>query len=314
MAWTTADIPDQTGRVAVVTGANGGLGLETARALAGAGAHVVMAARDQEKAATARDEILAGVPGAALEIQDLDLASLASVRACADQILGAHPAIDLLVANAGVMATPPSTTADGFELQFGVNHLGHFALTAHLAAALLRADAARVVTVTSTGRHYGGALDPDDPHFRERTYDPWRAYGQSKEANVQFALELDRRFRAAGTDARALVAHPGLSNTDLQARSVRSTHGGVSQRFWHRLASLTGMDPDRGVLPQLRAATDPAAAGGSLYTPRFVNWGAPVRRPLMPWSRRPDDGRLLWEVSERETGIAFDVAASAGEA
>ncbi|HKE50257.1 MAG TPA: oxidoreductase [Actinomycetes bacterium] len=306
MTWTEADIPDQTGRVAVVTGANGGLGLETARALAAKGAHVVLAARNPERAARAQAGILAGQPTATLEVGPLDLGSLASIRAFAERLRGEHPRLDLLVNNAGVMATPEGRTEDGFETQFGVNHLGHFALTARLLPALLRAPAARVVTVTSTARHTGRPIDPDNPHLHGR-YNPWRAYGQSKLANVHFALGLQQRLHEAGATAISLIAHPGLSNTDLQAASVRGSDGGTSQRFWHWLAAHTGMSPALGALPQLRAATDPRARGGQLYAPRFVNFGPPVRRPLVTGPRDRAAIRTLWTVSERETGITVDI-------
>jgi NAD(P)-dependent dehydrogenase (short-subunit alcohol dehydrogenase family) len=306
MAWTTADIPDLSGRIAVVTGANGGLGLEVARELARKGAHVVMASRDQTKADDARTSILAEVPGASLEPVALDLASLASVIFAAARTVAVHPRIDILVNNAGVMATLELRTEDGFEMQLGVNHLGHFALTALLLPALLESGHGRVVSVTSTGRHSGRPIDPDNPHLEGR-YDPWRAYGQSKLANVHFALELERRFRAAGAPARSIVVHPGFVNTDLQARSVRETGGGRSQRFFWNAVVRFGMSPARGALALLRAATDPNAVGGALYTPRWVNWGPPVRRPLFGRSRSRKAMTTLWEVSERETGIAFDV-------
>lgn len=306
MSWTEADIPDQTGRVAVVTGANGGLGLETARALAAKGARVILAARNPERAARAQAGILAAYPAAVLRVGQLDLGSLASIRAFAEWLRDRHPRVDLLVNNAGVMATPEGRTEDGFETQFGVNHLGHFALTALLLPALLRAPAARVVTVTSTGRHTGRPVDPDNPHLTGR-YNPWRAYGQSKLANVHFALGLQQRLHEAGAAAISLTAHPGVANTDLQATSVRSSNGGRSQRFWHWVVAHTGMTPARGALPQLRAATDPNASGGQLYTPRFVNFGPPVRRPLLTRPRDRAAIRTLWAVSERETGITVDV-------
>jgi NAD(P)-dependent dehydrogenase (short-subunit alcohol dehydrogenase family) len=308
MAWTTDDIPDQTGRVAVVTGANGGLGLEVARALAGRGAHVVMAARDQAKAQAAEASIRAQVPGVSLELRPLDLASLASVAEAAAAILADHPRIDLLVNNAGVMAISERRTDDGFEMQLAVNHLGHFALTARLVEALLRSGDARVVSVTSTGRHTGRLLDPDNPHL-VGSYEPWRAYGQSKMANVHFALELERRFRAAHVPARSIVVHPGFTNTDLQAHSVRDTGGGRSQRFFHAAVRRVGMTPAQGALPLLRAATDPGAVGGALYTPRWVNWGPPVRRPLLRRARDREAMATLWAVSERETGVTFEVKA-----
>jgi len=306
VSWTAADIPDLTGRVAVVTGANGGLGLETARALAGAGAHVVMAARNQEKAARALADIRGGLPDASLEVVELDLSSQASVREAAEQILAGHEQVDILVNNAGVMGIPERSTADGFEMQFGTNHLGHYALTALLMPALLRAPAARIVTVTSTAHHMGRAVDPANPHLHGK-YRPWRAYGQSKLANFHFGLGLQSRLEAAGAPASSLIAHPGLSNTDLQAVSVKETGGGLSQRFFHRLAGATGMSPEEGARPQLRAATDPAARGGEFYAPRFVNSGPPVRRPVL---RRIGMDRAiarLWDVSERETGLKIDL-------
>jgi NAD(P)-dependent dehydrogenase (short-subunit alcohol dehydrogenase family) len=311
MSWTTSDIPDLHGRTAVVTGANGGLGLETARALAGAGAHVVMAARDPEKTAAAEKSIRASHPDASLEVVPLDLASLASVRRAAERIGAGHERIDILVNNAGLMACPERRTEDGFEMQLGVNHLGHFALTAHLLPALLRADAARVVTVTSTAHHMGRAIDPDNPHL-EGSYGEWKAYGQSKLANFHFAIGLQRRFEAAGVRATSLVAHPGLSNTDLQATSVSETGGGFLQRFFHRLAGATGMTPAEGALPQLRAATDPDARGGQFYAPRFVNNGPPVRRPILRRLGLSRAIETLWRVSERETGVTLDVEAAKG--
>ncbi|MDY7104836.1 MAG: oxidoreductase [Actinomycetota bacterium] len=309
MSWTTNDIPDQSGRTAVVTGANGGLGLETAKALAGAGATVVMAARNQDKAARARDEIAAAHPDASLEVVALDLGDLASVRTAADTILAAHPTIDLLVNNAGVMAMPEQRTKDGFEMQFGVNHLGHHALTAHLLPALLRADAARVVTVTSTAHHTGRPVDPDNPHL-EGTYSPWKAYGQAKLANYHFALGLQQQFERASASAASLLAHPGLSNTDLQSHTVAEGGAGLSGKIAHLMSSKTGMSPANGALPQLRAATDPSARGGQFYAPRFVNNGPPVRRPILRRYKLQDAIDTLWEVSERETGVTLDVAAA----
>jgi NAD(P)-dependent dehydrogenase (short-subunit alcohol dehydrogenase family) len=308
MAWPTKDIPDLSGRTAVVTGANGGLGLETARALAGAGAHVVLAARNQQKAAAAAEDIRRSHPQASLEIVPLDLGSLASVRSAAGAIVAAHPTIDILVNNAGVMACPEQRTTDGFEMQFGTNHLGHWAFTALLLVPLLRAEAARVVTVTSTAHHMGRAVDPANPHL-EGCYGEWKAYGQSKLANFHFALGLQRAFEAAGARAQSLVAHPGLSDTDLQATSVQATGGGAIQRFFHMLASRTGMTAAQGALPQLRAACDPAARGGEFYAPRFGNSGPAVRRPVL----RPGIATALerlWTVSERESGIALDVGAA----
>jgi NAD(P)-dependent dehydrogenase (short-subunit alcohol dehydrogenase family) len=302
MSWSAADIPDQAGRTAVVTGANGGLGLATARALAAAGATVVIAARNRERAAAAMGRIRDAIPGASLELVELDLGSLASVQKAAEEILSAHPTVDLLVNNAGVMGIPERRTADGFEMQFGVDHLGHFALTARLRPALLEAPAARIVTVTSSAHHMGRAVDPANPNLDGR-YGPWRAYGQAKLANFHFGLGLDRLLRKAGAPAASLIAHPGLSNTGLQAVSVEETGGGLSQRFFLMLARTVGMSPGEGALSQLRAATDPAAKGGEFYGPLFVNNGPPVRKPVLRQLGMSRAIARLWEVSERETGL-----------
>ncbi len=310
MGWNAADIPDQHGRTAVVTGANGGLGLETARQLAAKGAHVVMAVRNQKKAASAIDEIRSSVPDAALELVALDLASLASVREAAEQIMAAHKSIDLLINNAGVMGIPEAKTADGFEMQFGVDHLGHWALTGLLLPALLRTRGARIVTVTSTAHLMGRAVDPANPHLHGR-YRPWRAYGQAKLANFHFGLGLERELESAGAGTASLVAHPGLSNTDLQAVSVQQTGGGTSQRFFQLLARHTGMSAADGALSQLRAATDPAARGGEFYGPLFVNSGPPVRKPVVRTPGMHKAIAALWAVSERETGVVIDVRAAA---
>jgi len=305
LSWTESDIPEQTGRTALVTGANGGLGLETARALAAKGAHVIMAARNEAKASNAEREILGAYPDAALDVRQLDLASLESVFDLAAGVRHDYPRLDLLINNAGVMAIPQQRTADGFEMQFGVNHLGHYALTALLLPLLVHTPGSRVVAVTSTARHFGKPVDPQDPHLGAN-YAKWPAYGQSKLANLHFALGLNSRFEAAGAATASLVAHPGLSHTDLQANSVRQT-GGASQRFWQWLAARTGMTPARGALAQLRAATDPEASGGELYAPRFVNNGAAVRRPLFGRSKDSRSIEILFEVSERETGVSLDV-------
>lgn len=299
-------MPCQRGVVAVVTGANSGLGREVTRALARAGATVVMAVRNRDKARAAQRSITDQVPGAALELRDLDLASLDSVRACADSIATDHPRVDLLVNNAGVMGIPEQATAEGFEMQLGVNHLGHFVFTRRLLPVLLAASAGRVVSVTSIARAVGRTVQPDNPHLRGR-YNPWLAYGGTKLANLQFAVELQRRLGASGASARSVAAHPGVSYTDLWAGSVRESGGGVSQRFWHGVARAVGMSAERGALTLLRAATDPAARGGRLYAPRWVTVGPPVSRPLVArWGRA---GATLWSVSEEETGELFDVAA-----
>ncbi len=305
MTYTVDSVPNLAGRTAVVTGANGGLGLQTAKVFASKGAHVVLAVRNQDKAAKAVEEIKAETPDASLELVELDLGSQASVRKAAEQILAAHDRIDILVNNAGLMALPERKTADGYEMQFGVNHLGHWTFTALLMPAILAADAARVVTVTSTAHHFGRPVDPDNPHLHGK-YEPWRAYGQSKLANYHFALGLQREFEKAGVRAQSLMAHPGLSHSDLQVRTVAEGGGGFMGPFWVQLARHTGMSVQKGAMPQIRAATDPAAKGGEFYGPRFINNGPAVRVPVL---RRGNDSAIvtLWDVSERETGVPLDV-------
>ena len=306
MTWTIADIPDLTGKIAVVTGANGGLGLETAKALGGAGAHVVMAARNQDKAATARREILEAHPDASLEVVELDLGSFESTQGAAATVAAAHDRVDILVNNAGLMAMPEQHTADGYEMQFGVNHLGHWIFTAGLLAPLLAAPAARVVTVTSTAHHMGRAVDPDDVNL-EGNYSPWGAYGRAKLANFHFAIGLQREFDTRGLSAESLGAHPGLSNTELQSHTVEQGGGGrLLGPLFEWLAAHVGMSADDGARSQLRAATDPDATGGEFYGPLWGSHGPPVRKPIL----RPGlDGAIetLWQVSERETGVTLDI-------
>jgi NAD(P)-dependent dehydrogenase (short-subunit alcohol dehydrogenase family) len=305
MAFTRDSVPDLTGATTVITGANGGLGRQTARVFAAKGAQVVMAARDQVKAAAALEEIRTETPEAALELVELDLASQVSVKKAAEQILARHDRIDVLVNNAGLMAMPERQTVDGYEMQLGVNHLGHWTFTAELMPALVAAAAARVVTVTSTAHHFGRALDPDNPHLHGR-YRPWRAYGQSKLANYHFGLGLQQRFEQAGARARSLIAHPGLTHSELQTRTVAEGGGGWMGPFSAWMARHTGMDVEHGAMPQIRAATDPEAKGGQFYGPRFGNVGAAVRVPVL----RPGTERAiqtLWLVSARETGVPLTI-------
>jgi NAD(P)-dependent dehydrogenase (short-subunit alcohol dehydrogenase family) len=301
MAYTRDSVPDLAGRTAVITGANGGLGLQTAKVLAARNAHVIMAVRNQTKAAEAVEEIRSETARASLELVEVDLASQASVAKAAHQIRAVHEAVDILINNAGLMAMPERTTEDGYEMQFGVNHLGHWTFTALLMPALLAASAARVVTVTSTAHHFGRPVNPDNPHLRGN-YAPWRAYGQSKLANYHFALGLQRKLVDADAPAQSLLAHPGLSHSDLQTTTVAEGGGGWMGPLWAWLARYTGMNVDAGAMPQIRAATDPLAHGGEFYGPRFVNFGPAVQRPVL---RTGGDQaiRILWEVSERETGV-----------
>lgn len=304
MVFGVADVPDLSGRVAVVTGANGGLGLQTATVLAAKGAHVVLAARDQGKTARAIDAITSATPDAKLTAVTLDLGNLESVRDAAAAILAEVSYVDLLVNNAGVMGTPEGRTVDNFETQLGVDHLGHWALTAHLLPALLAAPASRVVTVTSFARLMGQPVDPANPHLGG-TYDPWRAYGQAKLANYHFGLGLQTAFARAGASACSLVAHPGMAHTDLQPTTVQLGGAGGQARFWAWYASRFGMSPAHAAMPQLRAATDTHARGGEFYGPRFTTFGPAVRLPVLRRGN-PEAIRTLWEVSERETSLAIN--------
>jgi NAD(P)-dependent dehydrogenase (short-subunit alcohol dehydrogenase family) len=306
MGWKASDIPDQTGRVAVVTGGNGGLGLETARRLAEHGAVVVIGARNMDKADAARASITSTCPAAALEIRPLDLASLASVAAFAAAVKDAHPKIDMLFNNAGVMAVKEGTTADGFEIQFGTNVLGHFALTMKLLPSLLAAPSPRVVCTTSTARYVAGKYDLTNPHMHG-CYNAWDAYGMSKRADLHLAFELNRRIANRGLTAYA--ADPGFSKTDLQQASVRA-NGGFRQHFWRVLTVIMGQSAAMGALPQLRAATDPAAVGGSLYAPRWYSFGAPVVRRVGKNIDKPEQMAQLWELCECETGLTLREALS----
>ena len=266
--WTTTDIPDQHGRMALVTGANTGIGFHQALELARKGAHVLLAARDPERGRTARSAIPGDLPAANVELLRLDLADLESVRRLADQLLDRGQGLDLLINNAGVMAVPQrQTTAQGFELQLGTNHLGHFALTGRLLPALLARQGSRVVTVSSLN-HRMGAIRLEDLQS-ERGYSPWRAYNQSKLANALFTLELDRRLRAAGASTLSVGAHPGYSRTELQYRGPRLGGGGISARAMGPLTPWSASPPRAarcrccGPPPtrRSRAATTTAPAG-----------------------------------------------------
>ncbi|MEW6431155.1 MAG: oxidoreductase [Myxococcota bacterium] len=309
--WTTDDMPDLTGRVMVVTGANSGLGLAATKALAAKGATVVMACRDPGRAEAAADGIRADVPQARLELRALDLASLDSVAAFAADVAKAHPAIDVLMNNAGVMALPKSRTKDGFETQLGTNHLGHFALTLRLLPALEAAAAPRVVVVASSA-HRWGRIDFDDL-MGEQRYAPWPRYGQSKLANLLFAYELERRLRAQGRKAIAVAAHPGYSATNLQHVAPKLTGSRAMGWLMDVGNAVLAMDAAQGALPQLRAATDPGVKGGEYYGPDgwFELRGWPVRVDSTPASKDEAVARRLWETSEALTGVAFPDAREA---
>ncbi len=302
MAWTTNDIPNLDGRSALITGANSGLGFESAKALAAKGAHVIMAARNREKAETARAKLLESMPHASVELLDLDLGSLASVRAAADKIVESRSSLDILMNNAGLMATPEGRTKDGFETQFGVNHLGHWVLTARLLPLVIAAKG-RVVTVSSTAHHMGRRVDPGNPNM-EGSYSAWAAYGRAKLANYHFGLGLQREFKSRGIEAQSLIAHPGLSHTNLQVATAEMGGAGGAGDFFKRLAANRGMPQDRGAESQLRAATDPTAKGGQFYGPRFMNTGNAVRLPVMRPGRKKSI-EVLFSLSEKLTGEAL---------
>ncbi|MHA0285348.1 SDR family NAD(P)-dependent oxidoreductase [Mycobacterium sp. C3-094] len=296
--WTTADIPDQTGRVAVITGANTGLGFETAKALADKGATVVIAVRNVEKGKQAADRISGTV-----EVQELDLTSLVSIRAAADALKGRFERIDLLINNAGVMTTPKGTTKDGFELQFGTNHLGHFAFTGLLLPNIVDVPGSRVVTVSSNGHKMGGAIHWDDLQW-ERSYSRMGAYTQSKLANLMFTYELERRLAPRGKTI-AVAAHPGTATTEL----ARSFPRPVERAFLAAAPLLFAQKPDGGALPSLHAATDPGVLGGQYYGPDGIGQqrGAPVVVASNALSYDVAQQQRLWTVSEELTGVTFPV-------
>ncbi|QFU81678.1 oxidoreductase [Natronorubrum aibiense] len=306
MGWTAADIPPQHDRTVIVTGANSGIGLETTREIARNGATVIMACRDTDRGEDAARDVRSDVPDADLRIEDCDLARLESIRAFADR-LGDDP-VDVLINNAGTMAIPRRETADGFETQFGVNHLGHFALTG-LALENLRTDGskpARVVTVSS-GLHERGELEFDDLQS-ERDYDRWDAYSQSKLANVCFAYELERRFRAGGVNARSVAVHPGYADTRLQSRSVED-RGRVARAATRLANTVLAQSAERGALPTLYAATAPDVEGGGYYGPGgLMNMrGTPERQASSDRSYDRETARRLWTVSSDLTGVTYDL-------
>ncbi|MEU6930969.1 oxidoreductase [Streptomyces sp. NPDC046374] len=300
--WNADLIPDLTGRVFVVTGANSGLGLATTRELARCGGHVVLAVRDEHKGRAAADGILQEHPGALLDVRRLDLADLASVRDFAEKLSAEHPRLDVLVNNAGVMAPPRTLSAQGHELQFAAHHLGHFALTGLLLDRLAAGSDPRVVTVSSL-EHRKGRIDFDDIDGVRR-YSPMGAYRQAKLANTVFGRVLHQRLTAAGSRVRSLLAHPGYTATNLQKDTpvafVRLVFGRV-------LGPLLAQPAATGALPQLYAATAPDAEGGALYGPDGAGElrGAPKRVALAPAATDPETGRRLWELSERLTEVRY---------
>ena len=314
MRWTPADLPDLTGLTVMVTGATAGLGEATTIALSTRGAHVVLATRNAQKTTVVMDRIKDRHPDVSLEHLSVDLADLASIRSAAETFLTDHAAVDRIVANAGIMAPPLQRTADGFEQQFGINHLGHFALVGLLLPALLAADGARVVTVSS-GAHRLGRIDLTDLNWDHEPYQKWPAYGRSKLANLLFMSDLQRRLEAAPADATSVAAHPGYAATDLQTRGP-TAQGGISGRvngIMLRAANAVVAQPaSQGALPQLFATAAPDVPGGSYWGPdgpgEMRGYPAPADRSTR--AQDQDMARALWEASEELTGVAYDLPAA----
>jgi len=300
--WTGNDVPNQTGRTAVITGANTGIGFEAAKALAAHGASVVLAVRNLDRGKDAASRITAAAPGADVTIQRLDLTSLNSVRDAAQELRANHDKIDLLINNAGVMYTPKDVTADGFELQFGTNHLGHFALTGLLLDRLLPVAGSRVVTISSMGHRIRAQIHFDDLQW-ERRYSRVGAYGQAKLANLMFTYELQRRLAGTATTI-AVAAHPGGSNTELARNSPAPLRVASSL-----LGRFLFQSPTMGALPTLRAATDPGVLGGQYYGPDGFQEarGYPKLVRSSAQSHDAELQRRLWTVSEELTGVKFPV-------
>jgi NAD(P)-dependent dehydrogenase (short-subunit alcohol dehydrogenase family) len=304
--WTAADIPDQSGRTVLVTGANSGLGLRTAEALADKGARVLLGCRDAGRGEAARSGVAAIATGPAPALVPLDLSDLASVREAAQVVAATADRLDVLVNNAGVMALPLRRTIDGFELQFATNHLGHFALTGLLLPVLLRTTAPRVVTVSSN-MHRVARNDWSDPNWEHRRYLKWQAYGQSKLANLLFTRELARRARDAGSSLVAIAAHPGNSATHLVPASTDASGRRVVGQMMTWGNQLISQSDAAGALPQLYAATMPDVIAGEYFGPdRFFQLrGHPTRVGSSTAARDDDAARRLWELSEEMTGVSY---------
>ncbi|QEU85633.1 oxidoreductase [Streptomyces viridosporus] len=300
--WSANDIPGQGGRLAVVTGANSGLGYVAARELARAGARVVLACRSEERGGVALDLLRDEVPGAEAEVRRLDLGDLASVRGFVAAL--PYERVDLLLNNAGVMGLPHGTTADGFETQFGVNHLGHFALTGLLLPALLAAPGARVVTVSSMV-HAMANIDARDLNS-ERRYRRWTAYARSKSANLLFTHELARRLTGYGSDVVAAAAHPGYAATNLQTAGPRAEGRRTVERLMRLGNRFLAQSAEVGALPVLYAATAPGVRPDAFVGPSFALWrGAPAPSWRAPWTLDDAMGERLWAASEDLTGVTY---------
>jgi NAD(P)-dependent dehydrogenase (short-subunit alcohol dehydrogenase family) len=307
--WTTDHIPDLGGKTILVTGANGGLGYEAALHLARKGARVVLACRDLSRAGTAVDAILSRHAGASVEAMELDLANLASVRSFAEKFLASHGELHVLCNNAGVMALPRCETLDGFEMQLGTNHLGHFALTGLLVECLLATPGSRVVTMSST-MHKTGRMHFDDLQLKRR-YRKWEAYAQSKLANLLFAYELQRRLETRGVDAISVACHPGYAATNLQLAGPRMEGSALMERLMGHANRLFSQSAEMGALPLVRASTADDVQGGEYYGPAnvFETRGAPVRVSSSARSHDAESAARLWDVSGKLTGVRFEALA-----
>ena len=303
--WTKADIPDQSGRTALITGANSGIGYEAALALVQKGANVVLACRSTTKAEDAAGKIEATNPSGSTEVLKMDLADLDSVGRAAQDFIEAHDRLDMLINNAGLMATPDSRTAQGFEMQFGVNHLGHFALTGHLLDLIRASGRSRVVSVSSQG-HRPGRINFDDLNSEQR-YSPWKAYFQSKLANLLFMRELQRRLDAAASEAIAVAAHPGVSKTNLGNESAGGIVAATMRITRPAFEAAFAQNAAMGALPTLRAATETDVRGGDYFGPDGMGQqkGHPVKVGMSGRARDAAAARRLWEISESLTGVTF---------
>ena len=305
MSFDFKTTPTLSGKVALVTGGNSGLGYETVKALALKGANVYLACRDLTKGEKAKNSLLVDNPELNIEILKLDLASIKNITEAADQVKRANNKIDFLINNAGLMAMPYQETEDGFESQFGVNHLGHWILTSSLLPLLLASDRSRVVTVSSTARHMSREITKGDPNFKEN-YSAWGSYAHSKLANYYFAIGLHRIFASANVSQMSLLAHPGLSNTNLQVATAAQGGGGAAGKYSEAMAAKMGMPAWRGAQSQIRAALDPAAKSGDFYGPRFAASGPPVKLPILKPGSAKNIERL-WRISQDATGFAIKI-------
>lgn len=298
--WTANDIPDQSGKLILITGANSGVGYESALALARKGARVLMACRSIEKGNEAKQAILKQVPNAQIEVMPLNLGNLKSIQDFAQKFTATHSQLDVLMNNAGIMSLPYGTTADGFEQQLGTNHLGHFALTGHLLPTLIATPNSRVVTVSSSA-YMTGQMHFDDLQSQQH-YSRWGAYEQSKLANILFTLELQRKLEAVHSQTISVAAHPGHAVTNLQSHGIN--------RFEHwrsrLMNSITGQPADEGARSQLYATTSPDVRGGDFYGPKWILWGEVVKVEINARGKNPADAARLWQISEQLTGVHYN--------